>query len=187
MLKWMILVKRGLTKLLEWVVILVVAALVLDVLWGVCSRFVLRSPSRWTEEVATMLLIWVALLGAAVAFGRNEHLGVDYLFNKLDPGAQRVLAVIIQLLVAAFASAAMVAGGYVLVSETLAVGQVSPALGIRTGYVYLAVPVSGTFIVLFCLERIAELLAGSRQVAPRTSVEPGDRSSSDASRSSGSV
>jgi TRAP-type C4-dicarboxylate transport system permease small subunit len=75
MLGGLLALKAALVRLLEWIVIVVVAALVLDVLWGVFSRFVLRSPSRWTEEVATILLIWVSLLGAAVAFGRNEHWG----------------------------------------------------------------------------------------------------------------
>ena len=150
---------QKLTWLLELAVILAVGALVLDVLWGVCTRFILGSPSRWTEEVATFLLIWVSLLGAAVAFGRREHLGVDYVVNKLDPAAQKLLALAVQIVVIAFASAAMIYGGYVLVSETLHSGQVTPALGVKMGYVYLAVPVSGVFIVLFCLEQMAELLA----------------------------
>lgn len=160
MLRGLLAVKAALVRLLEWIVIVVVAALVLDVLWGVCSRFVLRSPSRWTEEVATILLIWVSLLGAAVAFGRNEHLGIDYLVKKFDPSASRLMAILAQILVAVFAGAVMVYGGYVLVSETLRAGQLSPSLGIRYGHVYLAVPISGAFLLLFCLERILELLSG---------------------------
>ena len=156
----LIALRHKLSWLLEQAVILAVATLVLDVLWGVCTRFMLGSPSRWTEEVATFLLIWVALLGAAVAFGRREHLGVDYLVKKLDPATQVLMEVVAQIVVIAFAAAAMIYGGYVLVSETLQSGQVTPALGIRMGYVYLAVPVSGVFIVLFCLEQISELLAG---------------------------
>lgn len=160
MLRGLLAVKTALVRLLEWIVIVVMAALVLDVLWGVCSRFVLRAPSRWTEEVATILLIWVSLLGAAVAFGRHEHLGIDYLVRKLDPSASRLMAILAQILVGVFAGAVMVSGGYVLVSETLRAGQLLPALGLRYGHVYLAVPVSGAFILLFCLERILELLAG---------------------------
>jgi TRAP-type C4-dicarboxylate transport system permease small subunit len=154
--KGLLLAKTAVTRLLEGFVIVAVAALVLDVLWGVCSRFVLRDPSGWTVEVATMLLIWVSLLGAAVAFSRNEHLGVDYLVKKLDPDAGHLLAIVSQLVVIYFAAAVMVYGGYVLVHETLQAGQVSPALGVKIGYVYLAVPVSGVFIILFCLERIIE-------------------------------
>lgn len=144
--------------LLEQCVVVIVAALVLDVLWGVFSRFILGAPSRWTEEVATFLLIWVAFLGAAVAFSRDEHLGLDYFVKKLDKEAQWLLALIVQSLVIAFTTAVMIFGGYVLVSETLKAGQVTPALGLRMGYVYLAVPLSGLFINLFSVERVAELL-----------------------------
>jgi len=155
--------KQSLEKLLEFAVIAVVGALVLDVLWGVCTRFLLNSPSRWTEEVAIMLLIWVSLLGAAVAFGRGQHLGVDYFVKKLDPSAQRLMAGVVQLVVMAFATLAMVYGGYMLVTETFQSGQLTPALGIKKGYAYLPVPISGVFILLFCGENFLELIRGKSE------------------------
>jgi TRAP-type C4-dicarboxylate transport system permease small subunit len=151
-----------LARILEYVVTVIVAALVLDVLWGVVSRFVLGSPSRWTEEVAIFLLIWVSLLGAAVAFRGRHHLGVDYFVGKLDPGASKLLRIVTVLVVVLFTSWVMVYGGTGLVVETLRSGQRTPALGMLMGYVYLAVPVSGVFFVLFCLDHIAsELSAGA--------------------------
>lgn len=155
--------KRVVNRLLEQAVIVAVAILVLDVLWGVFTRYLLDSPSRWTEEVATFLLVWVSFLGAAVTFDRQEHLGVDYFVKKLDSAAQLILKIVVQFVVLAFVGAAMIYGGYVLVSETLKAGQLTPALEIKMGYVYLAVPVSGLFIMLSCLERIVELLTGQEQ------------------------
>ena len=167
-------IKQQLTWLLEQIVVLVVAALVLDVLWGVCSRFILGAPSRWTEEVATFLLIWVALLGAAVAFSRDQHLGLDYFAKKLDADARLLLAIIAQILIVVFTGSAMVIGGYTLVSETLSAGQVTPALGIKMGYVYLAVPVSGIFIIVFCLERIIDLVSGAKTDRSDEADVPGE-------------
>jgi TRAP-type C4-dicarboxylate transport system permease small subunit len=156
----------------------VVAALVLDVLWGVCSRFVLQSPSRWTEEAATSLLVWVSLLGAAVAFGRREHLGLDYVVKQLDPDARRLAAIVGQVIVIVFAAAALVGGGFVLVKETLAAGQRMPALGIKQGYVYLAVPISGLFIILFGCERMIELVTGRENLAEEESAQGDSREAS---------
>jgi TRAP-type C4-dicarboxylate transport system permease small subunit len=161
------LLKHILTKSLEWLVIVAVAALVLDVLWGVTSRFVLRSPSGWTEEAAEYLLIWVSLLGAAVAFGRNAHLGVDYLLQKLEPAAQRCLRVATQLVVILFAGATMIGGGYILVAETLRAGQVSPALSLPVGAIYLAVPLSGVCIVFYALDRILQQCTGAEPSPPQ--------------------
>jgi TRAP-type C4-dicarboxylate transport system permease small subunit len=142
--------------------------LVFNVLWGVFSRFVLAEPSRWTEELATFLLTWVALLGAAVGFSRQQHLGVDVLVNLLDPAARRLVAIVVQFLILLFSCAVMLWGGYVLVSETLSSGQTTPALGLRMGYVYLAVPISGLFIVLFTMEQLIEVW---RSAAATATVE----------------
>jgi len=160
MLKLLIFIKKGLAKLLELAVILIMAILVMDVLWGVFSRYVLGSQSRWTEELATFLLIWVSLLGAGVAFASKSHLGVDYFVGKLDPQARLLAEVAANVLVAFFAIAAFIWGGSILVKETLASNQISPAMGIKVGYVYLAVPTSGVFIVIFTIETIAEILSG---------------------------
>ncbi|QDT00356.1 TRAP transporter small permease [Adhaeretor mobilis] len=145
--------KRFLDNVLESAVIFAVALLVIDVLWGVFTRFIMGSPSRWTEEIARLLLIWVALLGAAVAFGRREHLGFDYLAEQLDPAVKKMMALITQSIVIAFALVVMVYGGSILVSETLAANQVTPALGLKMGYAYLALPLSGLFIVIYGVEQ----------------------------------
>ena len=64
-----------LNKLLEWIGIGCVAGSILVVLWGVLSRFIVAVPSRWTEELAIILLTWTALLGAAIGFKNRQHLG----------------------------------------------------------------------------------------------------------------
>ena len=146
--------KRIAILALEQVLIALVAVLVLDVLWGVATRFLLQTPSRWTEEVATFLLIWVSLLGAALALERQEHLGVDFIVKKLHPDAQHVLGIVVQLVVISFVTAGMVVGGVVLVVETLRSGQLTPALNVKMGYVYLAVPISGILMLLSAIDRL---------------------------------
>lgn len=143
---------------LEWFTIALFAALFLDVMWGVISRYVpgIR-PSDWTEELAVYLLVWVSLYGAAITYRGYGHLGVDYFVSKLDPSAQRVVAVIVEIAVLIFAGFALVYGGYRLVFDTLAAGQLTPVLQWRIGYLYSAVPISGLFICAFCIEHLLKL------------------------------
>jgi TRAP-type C4-dicarboxylate transport system permease small subunit len=82
-MSFLIALKKVLDRLLEVLVMVVMAVLVLDVLWQVFTRLVLKDPSTWTEELAIFMLIWVSLLGAAVALGRGAHLGIDYFVGKL--------------------------------------------------------------------------------------------------------
>lgn len=131
------------------------AALVLDVLWGVISRYWPGiPPSDWSEELGVHLLVWVSLLGSALTYRDRGHLGVDFIVSKFDPAARRVSAIVVELCVIVFAGFALCYGGYYLVRETLASGQLTPVLQWRTGYMYLAVPVSGIFFVAFAIEHL---------------------------------
>ena len=153
--------RRLLVKPLEVVLITAMAAMTMDVLWGVFSRYVLGGQTRWTEELAIYLLIWISLLGASLTYGERGHLGVDYFVGKLEPKAQLLAAVIVELFVLLFAVFALFFGGWVLVSKTLAAGQVAPTLGWQMGYVYLAAPISGVFFTLFAVEHLLRLSTGS--------------------------
>lgn len=157
--------KRILDRGLEWLVMIVVGFLVLDVLWQVFTRFILKDPSSWTEELATFLLIWVALLGAAVALGRGAHLGIDYFVMKLPDKARLKTEIFVFFCVAAFSFLVMVVGGFDLVRTTFHLEQTSPALGLNMGYVYLAVPISGLFLLLYSLLGLFERIASKNKGA----------------------
>jgi len=167
-MRYLRVLKRVLDRLLETLVMAAMAILVLDVLWQVFTRLVLKHPSTWTEELAQFLLVWVALLGGAVALNRGAHLGIDYFVGKLPYRARVATEVLVFLCVAAFAFCVMVGGGIDLVRSMLVLGQESPALRLKIGYVYLAVPISGFFLTLYAvmgiLERLQEL-RGKRAAA----------------------
>lgn len=143
------------------------AILVLDVLWQVFTRFILRDPSSWTEELARYLLIWVGLLGAAYAAGLKMHLALDLLPTKLEGSRRRRLGIFIELSAFAFALFALVIGGLRLVMVTLVLGQTSAALEIPIGYVYLVVPVSGLLIMFYSVAHILEMASGAGQEGAR--------------------
>ncbi|HYC70791.1 MAG TPA: TRAP transporter small permease [Opitutaceae bacterium] len=149
---------KALVRALEGVTIALFAALVLDVLWGVISRYVpgIR-PSDWTEELAVYLLVWVSLFGAALTYREYGHLGVDYFVAKLDPAAQRLVAILIELAVLLFAGFALCFGGWRLVMDTLGANQLTPVLQWKIGYLYSIVPLSGLCFIAFAIEHLAKL------------------------------
>ena len=144
--------RHALVRALEGALGLAMAVLVLAVVWQVVSRFVINRPSSWTEELARALMIGVSFLGAAVAYARGGHLGVDYFVNRLSAPSRRVVTAAAHLAVAFFALVVMVYGGALLVGRVLALGQLTPALGLHVGHLYLPVPIGGGFIALFALE-----------------------------------
>ena len=144
--------KKALDKTLELLVTVSMGFLVVDVVWQVLTRYLLKNPSSWTEELATFLMIWVGLLGGSVALNRGAHLGIDYLVTKLSPRKAMCVSLFVFAVIALFSLLVMAVGGSQLVYRTLVTNQVSPALGLKMGYVYLAIPISGFFLVIYSLE-----------------------------------
>ena len=63
--------RQRIDKLLEKFVAAVLAILVVDVLWQVISRYILSSPSSFTDELAGFLLIWVGLFAYVFRLDRK--------------------------------------------------------------------------------------------------------------------
>lgn len=144
-------------KALEYLLVLLMGSLVLDVVWQVASRYILKNPSSFTDELATFLLIWVGLAGAAYVKGKNQHLAIDILHSKLNPLQLNHMMILINILVAAFCLFVMVVGGSWLVYTRFVLGQVSASLQIPVGYVYAIVPLSGLLMVYYSTDDIIQL------------------------------
>lgn len=147
----MIKLRKYIDKTLAIALIITMTVLVVDVVWQVLARYIAKSPSSYTDELARFLLIWVGLLGSAYAMGKKKHLAIDILPSRLQPGPRKYLDNFISFLVLLFALFVLIIGGIRLVYITLALDQVSPALGLPLGYVYIVLPISGLLIVFYAL------------------------------------
>lgn len=150
-------VRRGFLRSLEILLTLMVAVLTLTVLWGVFTRFVLGHQAEYTDELARVLLIWVSMVGGALAFGEKAHLGVDYFVNKIDPEARKTLAIFVQVIILLLAVIVFVIGGWTMAMGQM--GQQMPTMPWMTrGMVYLSIPLGGIFIMLFAVENMVSLI-----------------------------
>ena len=149
--------QNNLNRVLELLLIILMTVLVLDVLWQVFSRYLLSSPSSFTDELAGFLLIWVGVLGAAYVAGRKEHLAIDILIQRSPPARQRKLLYLIHSLILLFAFSVMVIGGVYLVYTRFVLQVKSAALQLPLGYVYIVLPISGLIIMYYEVVHILNL------------------------------
>jgi len=155
--------KKHIDKFLGSLVTIFMGILVLNVLWQVASRFLVGKPSSFTDELAGFLLIWVGLLGAAYATGQKQHLAIDLISKKLTEKRRRRLQIFINILMASFAIVILIVGGSNLVYITFYLGQISSALQIPIGYVYLVLPISGAFIIYYTIVDILTIRASAEK------------------------
>ncbi|MCM8535888.1 MAG: TRAP transporter small permease [Lentisphaeraceae bacterium] len=138
-------------KVLAWTLIVFVSGIVIDVTWQVFTRFIMDDPSSMTEEIANFLLIWTSLLGSAYALRVKAHLGIDILTSKFNEKKQLKWEFVIYTFVIFFAALVLVWGGSRLVGITLKLNQVSAALQLKMGYVYMILPITGLLIIFYSI------------------------------------
>ena len=150
-------------RFVRWILIILMTVIVLDVTLQVVSRYLFQSPLGFTDELAGYLLIWLGLLGSAYATGEKQHLAIDLISGSFSAENKKYLDVLINVLVIAFALGVLGVGGIWLVYTSFLFGQVSAALQISLGYVYLVVPLSGLLITYYSIDNtIHQLQPASR-------------------------
>ncbi len=150
--------RASVDKVLEFFLVVLMSTLVLDVVWQVASRYIFGNPSSFTDELATFLLIWVGLAGAAYVKGKNEHLAIDILHTKLSPLNVVRMMMFINFLVIVFCLTIMIIGGSWLVYTRFVLGQLSASMQVPVGYVYMIVPISGILMTYYAIDDISHLV-----------------------------
>ncbi len=118
---------------------------------GVVSRYVLNHPLVWSDELASIVFLWLAMLGSVIALQRGEHMRLTSTIGMLPVAARPWMAVLAVLAPALFlALILMPALSYAndqWVVETPAMGL--PDI-VRAG----AIPVGFVLMLLDCLLRL---------------------------------
>ena len=82
--------ERGLALLVEIPTILLLLAEVVILFMGVAARYVFHTPLIWSDELASILFLWLAMFGSAVALQRTSHMRLSYAVDRLPPLARAV-------------------------------------------------------------------------------------------------
>jgi TRAP-type C4-dicarboxylate transport system permease small subunit len=79
----------GYCRLLEWLLVAMLALMVVLVFGNVVMRYAFNSGITVSEEVSRWLFVWLTFLGAVVAVRERGHLGSDMLTSRLGRGGKR--------------------------------------------------------------------------------------------------
>src|ERR1700676_8679 len=73
---------------------LLVVAEIVTLFAGVVSRYGLQRPLIWSDELASILFLWLAMLGSVVAFRRSEHMRMTAIVANAKPAMRAYLDVV---------------------------------------------------------------------------------------------
>ncbi len=135
----------------EYLLIGLVGALAILVAVEVFFRYVLNASISWYDEFAGYLLVWVTFWGAVLGLDRGRHIGFETLVERFPILAQKLVMTIVYLLLIGL-QMILIYYGWILTTQLR--GETAITLPVPIGVIYLAIPTTGTMMLLICIMRI---------------------------------
>jgi tripartite ATP-independent transporter DctM subunit len=131
-----------------------VVAEIAVLLAGVTARYVLHQPLVWSDELASILFLWLSMLGAVVAFQRGEHMRMTALVGMVSAPIRALLDVVAITAPLAFLLLIVYPGFEFAYEETYIT---TPALEIQNAWRAAAIPVGTALMIVTAVLRLAQV------------------------------
>ncbi len=148
-------IKTVLTKALNGVAGMSFIVMVALTCWQVFTRYVLKNPSTWSEELVSYLFAWMSLMGASIVTSESGHMNIPVLVDRLNPQMRSYMRILHELIALLFSLAILVYGGWQI--SRLAMGQMTSSLGVPVGIFYFVIPLCGVLNIIYTIINIAEI------------------------------
>lgn len=112
----------------------------------VISRKLFGSSIRWSEEVALLLMVWMAFISLAIGVEKNLHIAITMFFDHFPEPLRRFLDKLNTLLILLFGLVLVIYGSRLVMSTAT---STLPATQWPACMLYIMIPVSGVFVVYF--------------------------------------
>ena len=119
---------------------------------GITARYLLHKPLIWTDELAGILFLWLAMLGAVLAFQRGEHMRMTAIVGMLSPGVRRFFDVLAIAAPLAFLILVLHPAWEFAMDE---IPVSTPALDLSNGWRAAALPVGIGLMLIAAVLRLA--------------------------------
>ena len=123
-------------------------------------RYILQAPLIWPEELATLVSLWMAFIGASYVHKRNRHLMMDYFVKLLPKSIVKVIDLLTNLAIILFLYY-VVKGGLRIIP--IQARNLSPALRIPTSYYTIPVLIGAVSLFAYLLYHTIRILGRNSQ------------------------
>lgn len=145
-----------LNKVIEYILAILVIVMVAGCFWQIFTRFILKNPSQWTEELLRYALIWLTMLGVPYAYGKEQHIAIGFITDSFTKKGTLKDKIFIEILILFLSVFVMVAGGTMVAMN--AVGQTSPAMHLPMQFYYIGVPICGVLMIIYSVQRLIKFI-----------------------------
>ena len=151
-------IRKGMNAVVSTICIVLFAVMVVVGTYQIITRFVFNNPSTISEELLTYTFAWMAIFSSAYVFGKRDHMRMTFIADKLPKEQRKILEIVIELLIIAFAVIVLIYGGFTIMGLTMT--QKTASLGVMMGVIYAVVPICGILIAIYGVLNVIDLCAG---------------------------
>ena len=134
---------RFLFRALEWFAMICLVIMTIVVFIDVVLRYIFKQGMSWTQEVATLLLVWFSLIGMAIGVAERIHISIEMFTAKLPKKVISVLVSINHILIAAYGILMIVYGSRIMDMTKM---STMPATKLPSAVLYIILPLSGILV-----------------------------------------
>jgi tripartite ATP-independent transporter DctM subunit len=132
---------------------LLVLAELLLLLANVIFRYVLNTPLIWGDELASLLFIWLAMLGVVIALRRGEHMRLTVFVSKMTPSRRAFSHCLVNVIVVSFVLMLMGPAWEYAQDQWMII---TPALEIQDTFRVASIIVGAALMLVLALVRLME-------------------------------
>ena len=149
---WAVRANAVLKLVIEVPATLILLAEIVVLFAGIMARYVFQSPLVWTDELAGILFLWLAMLGSVLAFQKGEHMRMTAIVARMPPGPKAFLDAIAIVAPLAFLALCL-PPAYAFASDESFV--TTPVLEISNVWRAAAIPIGLALMALVAVLRLA--------------------------------
>ena len=121
------------------------------------SRYLFHHALVWTDELATIIMLWLSMLGAVIAWRRSEHMRLTALARAIGGRASQWFDAVVALIVAGFALEMLPASQKLFVADLI---DVTPVLNLPRSWIIAAIFVGMLLLLVLSITRLLDLDRG---------------------------
>lgn len=160
---------QKITRNIEEIITVPLMLVLLVVLtWQIGTRWLLDDPSLWSEELARVLFMYMALIGCAIAIKSSTHVNITFFSDKLPEKVRLILVLSLELAVL-LSIFAIIYLGYQHVQRTAFFELIT--LEISSKWMNYSLPLGGLFMVVRQLQKMVGLVTDFRHTHRSANAE----------------
>lgn len=149
--KYLSLLSAKIYLLSKYSLFITMIIIVIVISLNVICRFFFNFSLPWAEEICRYCLVWGTFLGACCGYKTHELIGMTLLIRNLPQMIRWKIGLLVEISIAILLVLAL-SFGCIYVKNS--VNQLSPALQIPMAYIFISIPISSLFMLIFNIENI---------------------------------